>query len=296
MNKSCFIIIPFEDSFNEYFNKIIVPAVKETGLIPIRSDKIYGTRAIIDDIFERIFKAALVIADATSKNPNVNYELGVAHALEKPTIIITQSINDVPFDYKHLRVIEYKTEKVDWANKLKEDIIRTIKTILVNPKRSLAWTIEKIPLEIKHEEIQDYKLSYTTSPSKASLRINNHFVLLAARVGDVHEGFIIFAKEILEDIEVLKKRITNKEYIQLRGIFHDDKNGNLTIYVDLIHNKDIPPSLSEDEIKEALHDGFAWYQGQGVYVDVEIHKALVYSDYFSPNSEKYYVRVMESIM
>jgi hypothetical protein len=295
MSKSCFIAMPFENSFDEYFEKILVPAIKETGLIPIRSDRIYGVGIIINDIFEKISDSALVIADVTGKNPNVNYELGAAHALEKPTIIITQSINDVPFDYKHLRVIEYKREKVDWADKLKKDLIKTIRVILGNPKKSLVWTREKNLSKITNEEVAKYQISYTIDPSIASLKINDHFLILSARAGDVHEGFIIFAREILEDIEALKSKVTDKEFIKLRGIYHDDKHGSLTIYIDLIHDKAVHPSLSEDEIKEALHDGYGWYQGQSVNVDAEVHEANIYSDGFFPNSEVYYERIRKSI-
>jgi len=48
-----------------------------------------------------------VIADCTGRNPNVFYEIGLAHASGKPVILITQNSDDVPFDIRHLRYIQY---------------------------------------------------------------------------------------------------------------------------------------------------------------------------------------------
>jgi len=50
----------------------------------------------------------VIVADCTGKNPNVFYELGIAHTLGKPVIIITQSARRYPFDIKHIRYIQYE--------------------------------------------------------------------------------------------------------------------------------------------------------------------------------------------
>jgi len=99
-------------------------------LTAIKADDIYGTAPIIRDIWETIWKAKVVVADVTSKNPNVNYELGLCHALGVPTILITQSIDDVPFDYRHRRCILYDTQSVEWQTSLREKITRTIQAVL----------------------------------------------------------------------------------------------------------------------------------------------------------------------
>jgi hypothetical protein len=106
--KTGFVIMPFRPSFDHLYRDVLSVVLREHGLIPIRADEIYSTRAIVDDIVQGIAAATAVIADTTGRNPNVNYELGVAHTLKKPTIIITQSLRDVPFDYKHRRVHAYR--------------------------------------------------------------------------------------------------------------------------------------------------------------------------------------------
>jgi nucleoside 2-deoxyribosyltransferase len=61
----------------------------------------------MNDILRSIHEADYIIADLTEQNPNVYYELGLAHATGKPIILITQNIGKLPFDLRHQRVIEY---------------------------------------------------------------------------------------------------------------------------------------------------------------------------------------------
>lgn len=94
----CFVLMPFKDPFNSYYDEIIKPAVEKTGLKPIRADEIYGIETIMCDIWNTINSAKVLIAELTSRNANVLYELGLAHAIRKPVIIISQSIEDIPFE------------------------------------------------------------------------------------------------------------------------------------------------------------------------------------------------------
>lgn len=72
-----------------------------------RADDIWEHHAIIQDVVDLIDKSSIVICDCTNRNPNVFYEIGVAHALGKEVILITQSRDDVPFDLAHIRHIRY---------------------------------------------------------------------------------------------------------------------------------------------------------------------------------------------
>jgi hypothetical protein len=118
--------MPFTDPFNDYYKTILVPAIKAAGLEPVRADEIYGTHPIIQDILEGINESTALVADVTGKNPNVNYELGIAHTLSRPVVIISQSVDDIPFDYRHFRAIIYDTKKVNWASDLMSKITNTL--------------------------------------------------------------------------------------------------------------------------------------------------------------------------
>lgn len=119
-----------QDFHFQYFKGIIAPAAESLGLQAQKAGDIYGTAPIIQDIWHAIWTAKVVIADVTGRNPNANYELGLCHALGVPTVLITQNLDDVPFDSRHRRCIVYNTKRVDWQDQLRKDITLTLKAVL----------------------------------------------------------------------------------------------------------------------------------------------------------------------
>lgn len=122
----CFVLMPFGQPFDGYFNLVLTPAIEAAGFRVLRADQIYGTRRVMRDIWQEIWRAGVVIADVSGANPNVNYELGLCHALCVPTIIITKQINDVPFDYRDRRCIVYDTNQAHWEKQLTQKLQKTL--------------------------------------------------------------------------------------------------------------------------------------------------------------------------
>jgi hypothetical protein len=87
------------------------------------------TNPIIQDILENIQKSRLIIAFVTESNPNVLYEIGVAHTLKKDVIIVTPDVNKLPFDIRHLRCIQYE-DSLAGSEKLKTDLKLTVEQVL----------------------------------------------------------------------------------------------------------------------------------------------------------------------
>ena len=85
-----------------------MPVCKRAGLTVGRADDFFTDASLVDDIWSRIVGARIVIADCTGRNPNVFYELGLAHAYGTPSVLIAQSVDDVPFDIRHLAILVYK--------------------------------------------------------------------------------------------------------------------------------------------------------------------------------------------
>lgn len=139
--------MPFKHPFDSYYEEIIKPAAKAVGLEAKRADEIYITGPIIQVIWGQIWAATVVIADVTNKNPNVNYELGICHTLGVPTVIITQDLEDVPFDYRHRRCIPYNTADVDWQRKLKKEISGILRAVIEGKDvpLELGWPYETSP-------------------------------------------------------------------------------------------------------------------------------------------------------
>jgi nucleoside 2-deoxyribosyltransferase len=82
----------------------------------------------MQSVWESVNRARLIIADMTERNPNVFYELGIAHTLGKPVIMITQSMDYVPFDLKHLRCIvyDYKPGTISRFEQVLEKTVRRV--------------------------------------------------------------------------------------------------------------------------------------------------------------------------
>lgn len=119
--------MPFGESWSNTIHDLIKEVGEETNLQIIRADDIYGIKPVMHDVARSIEKARVVISVMTGGNRNVNYELGLAHAWGKPSIMIAESMDDIPFDYHHLRVILYDIHNPNWGEKLKKDLRRTLK-------------------------------------------------------------------------------------------------------------------------------------------------------------------------
>jgi hypothetical protein len=135
---SCFVMQPFAAPHGDYFEKIFKPAIDKTGLKPVRADAdIFATGKIIDQIWRGINSAKVLVAELTTRNANVLYELGLAHALKKPVVLVSSSKLDVPFDLQHIRVIYYDLTDPFWGTKLIEKVAENILSALNNPEEAI---------------------------------------------------------------------------------------------------------------------------------------------------------------
>lgn len=100
------VMMPFNAEFREVYVSITA-ACKAIGGHCLRADDIWEESVIMQDVFNLIFRANVVVVDFTGKNSNVMYETGIAHTLGKLVIPISQSLSDVPFDIQHHRVLKY---------------------------------------------------------------------------------------------------------------------------------------------------------------------------------------------
>ena len=107
--KLCFIVMPFgPEELTDVYEYFVKPSIEANcGLRCERGDDVFGSNVIMDDIRRSIERARLVVADLTGRNPNVFYEVGIAHTLNKEVLLLSQSMSDVPFDLRHRRVLVY---------------------------------------------------------------------------------------------------------------------------------------------------------------------------------------------
>jgi len=117
-----FVLMPFDKKFDDIYKYGIKGAAEKVGAYAERVDEQNFTEGILDRIYNQINKADVIVADMTGRNANVCYEVGYAHALGKIVLLLTQNIDDIPFDFKHRPHIDYEG-KID---KLERDLTKKL--------------------------------------------------------------------------------------------------------------------------------------------------------------------------
>lgn len=134
----CFVIMPFSEEWSDdYYSEVYSPAIEKAGMTPRRADDLFAPNNVVEDIWKFTQKAKIILADLTGKNPNVFYELGLAHAIAKPVILITRSEEDIPFDLRAIRILKYDKNKHDWGEQLGKSITQSIKEVIMSPEDSV---------------------------------------------------------------------------------------------------------------------------------------------------------------
>lgn len=103
-----FMIMPFQEQFLGLYDMLKNKLGDKYEFS--NAGDLDNQQSILQDIVTGIADAEVIIADVTGLNPNVFYELGLCHALDKKVILITQDISELPFDIRSYRVVEYTTE------------------------------------------------------------------------------------------------------------------------------------------------------------------------------------------
>ena len=129
-----FVLMPFAKEYNDIYQLGIKAACEEAGTYCERVDEQIFTERILDRIYNQIAKADIIVSDMSNRNPNVFYETGYAHALDKQVVHLTQKVEDIPFDLTHFPHIIYDTTSI---SVLKEEIKKRVTWLLQNPRNSI---------------------------------------------------------------------------------------------------------------------------------------------------------------
>lgn len=146
----CFVIQPFDKGkYDDRYEDVFKPSIESCGLIPYRIDQDPGASILIEDIEKNIKDSRICLAEITTDNPNVWYELGYAIACNKEVIMICSNERETsyPFDVRHRNIIKYQTGSPRDYEKLKDNIIDRVKAIL-NKQDSF----KKIPNAVLREK------------------------------------------------------------------------------------------------------------------------------------------------
>lgn len=105
------VMMPFDTEYDAVYDAI-KEAVSDAGLYCQRVDDIWDSDHIMTDVASLLWRAEVIVADLTGRNPNVFYEVGLAHALPRKTVMLTQDSSDVPFDLQSIRYLKYEMDDI----------------------------------------------------------------------------------------------------------------------------------------------------------------------------------------
>jgi hypothetical protein len=208
----CFVVMPFgkegtetRERFNRTYEYIIKKPICEAGYSCIRGDEIPGTENIVDMLKSQLVKAALVIADLSDKNANVFYELGFRHALNKPTITISDAdeLTGLPFNISHYRTISYRLNDIVSIDKCREGILNLAKAFYDEYQKDTQ----------REETGEHYEPSLSELESKFEIGLSNIHRLVADTVPIFSEETKRSLQQLIEPLQVLAAQVSGIQEI-----------------------------------------------------------------------------------
>ena len=191
IENTCFVVMPFDSLFKAEYDWVIRPAVEELGLKCVRGDEIYSKPQVMADVWNSIRKSRLVIAELTNRNANVFYEVGLAHAIGKPIILLTRNDDDVTSDLKSLRYRLYDINNPSWGDSLRAAIKSMVQSIL--EQREIPAYLEGVKAEIEFPP-PPVKDSLVRRRSAAAVNVSGRWKL-DMYVGDLaHHGVMLITQ------------------------------------------------------------------------------------------------------
>lgn len=203
--KGCFVALPYSPQFDDLFNVIREAARKAGFRETVRIDEKEEGVKIPDEVVRRIRSAKLVVAVCSPEgpdgkaNPNVMYELGLAQAIGKPTLILADRIECVPVDVRDQFVFEYG--KVGDRARLVEEVRNKIKLRL----KAAAG-----PINPGHRHI-------TVAPKRQQILLNpefwKHFGDIVRRVRGLRgemQRMIPEVLELLEKAQLMQRNLSDE--------------------------------------------------------------------------------------
>jgi hypothetical protein len=145
-----FVLMPFNADFKDVYELGIKPACVDAGTHPERVDEQIFQGSIVSRIYNNIAKADIIVADMSGRNPNVFYEVGYAHALNKLVILVTKDGSDIPFDLKDYPHIIYKN-----ISGLKSELTTRVQWFVNNPMKGAELAQTNIELYINGVPLKD---------------------------------------------------------------------------------------------------------------------------------------------
>lgn len=208
----CFVIMPFKEELDLVYGTI-KKGLSAAGYVCNRVDEIPGSTPIVNKILTEILRSRYIIADLTDCNPNVFYELGVAHSFKDASniIILKQSGSRVPFDITHLTYIEYDVDNPKYTVAA---ILKSIEQYSYLADFQEALNLRGIISFVKDNG--DYFVDFLKAELDGSLNVLTQ--ILMNEISQIEENKI--ARFLDEYENLIGKCIAEKKQDILQGVLH----------------------------------------------------------------------------
>ncbi len=292
-NKLVFVMMPFEDSKSLYDQ--IETAVESTGkgFKCERADDKYTNLSIwCDRICKNIRKSKYLIVDTSDKNPNVFYELGFSHALQNTkAIIITQNVQNAPFDIKDLNHIVYsendfpamrekiknailtleeKEEEESYINKTPEEVIKELKNQLrTEEERTAKFKKDLIETEEREKKLKEHIKEIESIQRNPVKEAENNIIKIEGTIAEMRTKLKYTEDDAQDRIQQLTRDLKEKEE-KLKTL--EDKFQN---YKESNDEKPLSDLLLDDAKKRS--EARTWFRkGINAYDIGEYERAVEY--------------------
>lgn len=197
-----FMVMPFDTELNDLYRHI-KSLIEDDFFQVFRADDLLNQQNILKDIVVSIHESDLIIADLTGLNPNVFYELGLAHAFRKNVVLLTQDVSELPFDLRSYRVIQYSTH----FSKIK-DLEESLRKVLHDIKSSSISFGNPVTDWIRLDSINENPTNKITVIQKED-KLNNAPVVAVDIIEE--KGFLDYIADIEESMEKLTNIVSDFE-------------------------------------------------------------------------------------
>jgi hypothetical protein len=146
---NCFVLMPHgttADGFDwdAHYREVVSGAIEEAGMVPIRADGLYSAQQqLIERIWKSIQEAEIIVAGITVRDPDVMYELGLAHVIGKPIILLATEDSAIPNDLIQYPPIRYAMTGIGLVQLMRE-LKRVLQSVHAEPKAEEA-TLKPLP-------------------------------------------------------------------------------------------------------------------------------------------------------
>lgn len=270
-NGFIFVLMPFDNSFDDIYNYGVKQTANQSGFYCERVDEQIFEGSILTRIYNQIQKADLIISDLSNKNPNVFYETGYAHALNKKVILLTQDSNDIPFDLKHYPHIIYGrnikqlseslTLKLNWfkENKIgKSDSSGFIEFYNLGQliKKDSTVIIRQIPTSnLIEEDAEDFEEYGRLNLTLNAFNTGNHLVDNITNIGLVIENVFNESRFIEHDYHEIVQLPENKVLINFSGDYYFFPQSWRTYHLHLGYKYQLKDFVKNAELQIFKEDG-----------------------------------------